>query len=106
MKLRRPISAPLMAFFDGFGFLLILTPHTYANYGASFARNAWYCKVYAENLNRNPGIPAETLIGGNCLSKSRNHSRNDETCSKNCDRDVYREHCLCLNLIDGLDNIR
>src|ERR1700691_5377674 len=49
MKLRRPTAAPLVVSFDCFDFLLILTPHTYANYGASFARNARDCKAYAEN---------------------------------------------------------
>src|SRR5277367_71281 len=81
MKLRRPMAAPPVDFFDCFDFLLILTPHTYANYGASLARNALDCKAYAEDSIHNLGCSAGTLFGKGCFSKSRNHSRNRETCS-------------------------
>src|SRR5271169_5467344 len=99
MKLRRPIAAPLLDFFVSFDFLFIITPHTYANYGASLARNALDCKAYAENSIHYLGCSGGTLFGKSCFSKSRNHSRNRETCAKNYNCDVYGEHCLRLNRI-------
>src|SRR5580658_6044920 len=49
MKLRRLMDAPDADFLDGFDFLLIFTPHTYAGSSRSFPRIGLHCKPYAEH---------------------------------------------------------